>query len=108
MLNKIVTEDNSWVHHYQPKSNGVLMRIETSPFIFNQKFKVTPSAGKVMLTVFGDSQGVLLAHFQKYGENVNSVGASGGNSQKTSRPADKRCYCFIMTMPTPTQPEQLR
>jgi hypothetical protein len=36
-------------------------------------FKVTPSAGKVMLTVFWDSQGVLLAHFQKRGENVNSA-----------------------------------
>jgi radical SAM superfamily enzyme with C-terminal helix-hairpin-helix motif len=32
-----------------------------------------PPAGKVMLTVFWDSQGVLLAHFQKHGENVNSA-----------------------------------
>jgi hypothetical protein len=31
------------------------------------------SAGKVMLTVFQDSQGVLLAHFQMRSENVNSV-----------------------------------
>jgi hypothetical protein len=29
-----------------------------------KSFKVTPSALKVMLTVFWDSQGVLLAHFQ--------------------------------------------
>jgi hypothetical protein len=36
-------------------------------------FKVTPSAGKVIRTVFWDSQGVLFAHFQKLGENVNSV-----------------------------------
>jgi histone-lysine N-methyltransferase SETMAR len=26
-----------------------------------------------MLTMFWDSQGVLLAHFQEYGENVNST-----------------------------------
>jgi hypothetical protein len=39
----------------------------------SSKFKVTPSAGKVMLTVFWDYQGVLLAHFQKRGENVNSA-----------------------------------
>jgi histone-lysine N-methyltransferase SETMAR len=38
-----------------------------------KKFKVMPSAGKVMLTVFWDSQGVLLAHFQKHGDNVNSA-----------------------------------
>jgi hypothetical protein len=35
--------------------------------------KFTPSAGKVMLTVFCDSQGVLLANFQKRGENVIST-----------------------------------
>jgi histone-lysine N-methyltransferase SETMAR len=35
------------------------------------QFKVTPSAGKVMPTMFPDSQGVLLAHFQKHDENVN-------------------------------------
>jgi hypothetical protein len=44
--------------HHQPKSS---------------KFNVSPSAGKVVLTVFGDSQGVLLAHFQKRGANVNST-----------------------------------
>jgi hypothetical protein len=30
-----------------------------------------PSAGKVILTMFWGSHGVLLAHFQKCGENVN-------------------------------------
>jgi hypothetical protein len=41
----------------------------------SRKFKVTntPSAGKVMLTVFWDSQGVLLAHLQKRSKNVNSA-----------------------------------
>jgi hypothetical protein len=60
----------------------------TSPS--TKKFKVTLSAGKVMLTVFWDSQGVLLAHFKKRGEDVNSVEASGCSSQKTSRPSGKR------------------
>jgi hypothetical protein len=39
----------------------------------HSKFKVTPSVGKAMLTMFWDSQGVLLAHFQKHGENANSA-----------------------------------
>jgi hypothetical protein len=43
----------------------------TSPS--TKKFKVTPSPGNIMLTVFWDSQGVLLAHFQKRGEYVNSA-----------------------------------
>jgi hypothetical protein len=48
-------------------------------------FKVTstPSAGKVVLTVFWDPQAVLLAHFQKHGENVNSAS-----------------YCEVMLKPT--------
>jgi hypothetical protein len=49
--------------------------MEISEFTSNQKFTVmsTPSAGKFMVTVFWDSQVVLLAHFQKCGENVNSA-----------------------------------
>jgi hypothetical protein len=35
-----------------------------------------PSAGKFMLTVFWDSEGVLLAHFQKHGENLISASYS--------------------------------
>jgi histone-lysine N-methyltransferase SETMAR len=38
-----------------------------------KKFKVTPSAGKVMLCVLWDPQGVLLIDFQKHGEKVNST-----------------------------------
>jgi hypothetical protein len=38
-----------------------------------KKFKVTPSTGKVVFTVFWDSQEILFAHFQKRGENVNSA-----------------------------------
>jgi histone-lysine N-methyltransferase SETMAR len=47
--------------------------MEASQFTLNKMFKVMPLAGKVMLTLFWDSQGVLLAHFQKCGENVNSA-----------------------------------
>jgi hypothetical protein len=38
-----------------------------------KKFKVMPLTGKVTLTVFWDSHGVLLSHFQNCGENMNSA-----------------------------------
>jgi hypothetical protein len=38
-----------------------------------EKFQVMPSAGRVMFTMFWDSQRVLVAHFQKCGENVSSA-----------------------------------
>ncbi|BFZ13360.1 hypothetical protein BsWGS_16399 [Bradybaena similaris] len=72
MMNRIITGDESWVHHYQPESKRASMQWKhpSSPCV--QKFKVTPSAGKVMLTVFWDCQGVLLTNFKKKGDNVNS------------------------------------
>jgi hypothetical protein len=73
MLNRIVTGDESWVLHYQPESKHASVQWKHPSSPSAKKFKVVPSAGKVMLTVFRDSQGVLLAHFQKRGENVIST-----------------------------------
>jgi histone-lysine N-methyltransferase SETMAR len=72
MLNRIVTGDQLWVHHYQPKSRCASMQWKHPSSPSTKMFKVTPSAGKVMLTFLGDSHGVLLASFHKHGENVNS------------------------------------
>jgi hypothetical protein len=72
MLNRIVGGDDSWVHHYQPESKRASVQWKHPSSPSTKKFKVKPSAGKVTLTVFWDSQGVLLAHFQKHGENMNS------------------------------------
>jgi hypothetical protein len=60
-----------------------------------------------MLTVFLDSQGVLLTHFQKRGENVNSASYCAivlelRDSIRRKHPGQlARGYCFIMTMPDP-------
>jgi histone-lysine N-methyltransferase SETMAR len=50
------------------------MQYKHSTSSATKKFKVTttPSAGTVMFTEFWDSQELLLAHFQKRGENVKS------------------------------------
>jgi hypothetical protein len=62
-------------HPTQPQSKRDSMRWKhlTSSSRSTKKFRVVPSVVKVMLTVFWDSQGVLLAHFQMHGENVNSA-----------------------------------
>jgi hypothetical protein len=65
MHNRIVTGEESWVHHYEPESKRVSMQWKHPISLSTEKLKVTPSAGKVMLTVFWDLQGVMLAHFQK-------------------------------------------
>jgi hypothetical protein len=75
MLNRIVTGDESWIHHYQPELKCASMQWKhpRSPSAKKCKFVSKPSAGKVMLTVFWDFQGVLLASYQKRGENLNSA-----------------------------------
>ncbi|PNF22416.1 hypothetical protein B7P43_G16396 [Cryptotermes secundus] len=59
--------------HYQPKSRCASVQWKDPSSPLTKKFKVTPSAGKVMLTMFWDYQGVLLSYFQKCHENVNSA-----------------------------------
>jgi hypothetical protein len=73
MLNRIVTGDEPWVHHYQHQSKRASMQWKHPSPPSTKKCNVTrtSSAGKLMLTVFWDSQEVLLVHFQKRGENVN-------------------------------------
>jgi hypothetical protein len=99
MLNRAVTGDESWAHHYQPESKraSIQWKYSCSPSTKSSKFKVTPSVGKVMLTVFWDSHAVLLAHFQKRGEHVNSASycedllkLRDAIRKKTSRPTGKR------------------
>jgi hypothetical protein len=82
MLNTIVTGDVSWVRYYQPESKlaSLQWKHPSSPSTKEIKVTNTPSAGKVMLTVFRNSQGVMLAHFQKHGDNANSTESLGCNS----------------------------
>jgi hypothetical protein len=65
MSNRIVTEDESWVLHYQTESKRASVQWKHPSSSSTKKFQVMPSAGKIMLTVFWDSQGVLLAHFSE-------------------------------------------
>jgi hypothetical protein len=73
MLNRIITWNKSCVYHYQPESKHASMQWKHPSSPSAKKFKVTPPAGKVILTMFWDSQGVQLGHFQKCGDNVNSA-----------------------------------
>jgi hypothetical protein len=108
--------------HLQPKS----LRLRVCPQLkHNRSLKVAvqglvlwpipytymPSAGKILLIVFGDSQWVLLAHFQKCGKNVNSAShcevlfeALGCSSQKTSMPTGKRGAASSWHCQTPYSP----
>ena len=71
-LQRIVTGDESWVHHYDPecKAQSMEYRHKTSPS--PRKFKVVASARKVLFTVFWDMEGVVHMEFLEQGQTVNS------------------------------------
>ena len=53
-LSRIVTGDETWVHHYAPESKRQSMEWKHPGSPAKKKFKTQPSAGKVMLTIFWD------------------------------------------------------
>ena len=71
-LERVVTGDESWVHHFDPESKVQSMeyRHKTSPS--PRKFKVIASERKVLLTIFLDMKGVIHMEFLKQGHTVNS------------------------------------
>ena len=47
--------------------------MDISSFTRQEKVQMNPTAGRLMLTVFWDSQGLLLEHYQERGSTVNSA-----------------------------------
>ena len=50
--------DETWIHHYDPETKIQSMQWKHKGSPTTKKFKVFPSAGKVLLPVFWDAQGV--------------------------------------------------
>jgi hypothetical protein len=69
---RIVTAEETWVHHYEPesKAQSVAWKFLTSPVA--KKFNSQPSAFKIMLTLFWGREDAILVHFTPKGETVNS------------------------------------
>jgi len=72
-LHRIVTGDESWVYHYEPKSKRQLMQWKHPLPPANKKLKTQASAGKVTLTIFWDVNGPILVHFEEKGQTVTSA-----------------------------------
>jgi hypothetical protein len=61
-LQRIVTADETWVHHYEPESKAQSMA---------WKRPTSPVAGKIVLTLFWDMEGVMWVLFTPKGENIS-------------------------------------
>lgn len=66
----ITTQDETWLHHYEPESKDQSSQWRTREEGAPIKFKAVASAGKVMSSVFWDSKGILI---DDYLEDKNTV-----------------------------------
>lgn len=64
-LGRIVTGDETWVHCYDSETKQQSMQWKHKGSPPPKKFKVKPSAGKVMATVFCDREGILLIEYME-------------------------------------------
>ncbi|UYV61879.1 hypothetical protein LAZ67_1006929 [Cordylochernes scorpioides] len=69
-VNRFVTMDDTWAHHFTPESKQQSMQWRHSGSPPPKKAKTVPSAGKVMVSVFWDSEGVLLLDFLNKGQTI--------------------------------------
>lgn len=70
-LKRFVTVDETWVHHFDPekKTQTKTWKRPSSPTA--KKFKVSPSAGKMMATIFWDADGIILIDYLHKGQTIN-------------------------------------
>jgi hypothetical protein len=71
-LKRVVTRYETLVYRFEPGSKQQSMHWKHPNSPMTTKFKAQPSAGKVLLTLFWDSEGPLLEHYQVKGETLNS------------------------------------
>ena len=72
-LLKIVTGNESWIHHFDPEEKRLSMEYRHTSFSRPKKFKTMPSAGNILLTDFWDLQRIYMRDFLEAGKTVNSA-----------------------------------
>jgi len=72
-LKRIVTGDETWIHHYDPESKQQSMQWKHASSPSPWKFKVQVSAGKIMCTINWDAEGILLIDFMPQKVTITGV-----------------------------------
>ena len=71
-LSRIITGNETWVHHFTLETRKAPMEWRHTSSPARKKFKVAPSAGKVMATVFFGCEGVVCTEVMKKGTTINA------------------------------------
>jgi histone-lysine N-methyltransferase SETMAR len=70
---RIVTGDESWIHHYDPESQAEAKQWKHPDSPTPKRPRQSRSAGKIMMSVFWDDSGVLLLDFLPHKETVTGI-----------------------------------
>lgn len=70
-LSRLITQDETWVHHFDVESKQQSKQWKHKGSPPPRKFKVSSSAGKVMASIFWDTQGVLMIDCLSKGQTIN-------------------------------------
>ena len=65
--------DEIWVHHYEPETKIQSMQWKHKGSSNLKKFKVLPSSGKVMLSLFWNAQGVIMVDYLQRGATITGL-----------------------------------
>ena len=68
-----MTEDETWVHYYEPENKAQSRRWVGPGSPRTKKFKTQPSAGKVIATVFRDAKGIIMLDFLPKRSTITEV-----------------------------------
>jgi histone-lysine N-methyltransferase SETMAR len=68
---RLVTGDETWIHHWDPESKQESMQWKHHGSPPPRKFKVQASAGKIMASVFWDSQGLIMIDYMPHKTTIN-------------------------------------
>jgi len=68
-----VTVDETWIQWYTPETKEQSKQWTLPGEHAPKKAKTVPSAGKVMATVFWDSQGIIYIDYQKKGKTITGL-----------------------------------
>ena len=71
-LRKYVTKNETWIHHFSPKSNWLSAEWAVAGESHLKRPKMQTSAGKVLASIFWDAQGILFIDYHEKGKTTKS------------------------------------
>ena len=86
----VVTQDETWVHHFNPESKMQSKQWKHPGSPPPKKFKRVHSAGKVMASICWDSQGVIMIDYLEQGCTINGAYYAGELKRLRQEIARKR------------------